>query len=82
MTPQILDFARVATLFVFQETSSLDTAVSAQEKLQAALTSESKGSGAKDFTHAEIGNGIIVDLEKFTVDLGNGTVFGRGPGRA
>lgn len=82
LTPQILDFARVATLFVFQETSSLDTAVSAQEKLQAALTSESKGSGAKDFTHAEIGNGIIVDLEKFTVDLGNGTVFGRGPGRA
>ena len=84
VTPQMIDFARIATLFIFQETSSLDTAVSTQEKLQAALAGGSRQGGANvvvvDLSHTDVGNGRSVDFVTFTIDLGNGTVFGGGPG--
>ena len=79
-TPQILDFARIATLFVFQETSSYEAAISTQEKLRSALKGASIGTGnGADLSHCEVANGIIVNFRSFTVDMGNGTVFGGGP---
>ncbi|KAL8730571.1 MAG: hypothetical protein Q9181_004620 [Wetmoreana brouardii] len=80
LTPNILDFARTAILFIFQELD-LATAVSVQENLQLIFTpavSNGKGEGEGEFnaTARDVGGGIKVDWGKMTVDLGNGTLFG------
>ncbi|KAL8691042.1 MAG: hypothetical protein Q9218_003644 [Villophora microphyllina] len=79
LTANILDFARTAILFIFQE-RDLATAVSAQEDMQQVFmpAASSGGGGAGDFNASvrDIGGGIRVDWSKMTVDLGNGTMFG------
>lgn len=80
VTPLELDFAREAVLFIFQE-KDLDTAVSAQEKLAAALKGVEQGGGGKavNLSAMDAGGDVVVDFGKWTVDLGNGTLFGGGP---
>lgn len=69
----MLNFARVAVLFVFQETS-LDTAVAAQEKLQGQLMGSTLG-------ETSVASGpVVVHFGNYSVALGNGTVFGGGKG--
>lgn len=75
ITQQILDFARVAVLFIYQETS-LTSAVLAQSSLQQALFDASSFNASK----TAVGGGVVVDFGKFTVDLGNGTLYGGGNG--
>ncbi|KAL8699654.1 MAG: hypothetical protein Q9201_005883 [Fulgogasparrea decipioides] len=81
LTPNILDFARTAILFILQE-RGLTTAVSAQEDMQlvfAPAVSGGKGEegeGEFNATARDVGGGIRVDWGKMTVDLGNGTLFG------
>lgn len=75
ITQQILDFARVAVLFIYQETS-LGSAVQAQSSLQQALFDASSFNASK----TAVGGGVVVDFGKFTVDFGNGTLFGGGKG--
>ena len=72
ITPTVLDFARTAVLFIFQETSSLDTTSSALSKLQATL-SNGKTFDASD---TSAGGNVTVDLSALTVGFGNGTLFG------
>ncbi|KAI9825985.1 MAG: hypothetical protein M1819_007486 [Sarea resinae] len=67
-----LDFARVATLFVLQETSQLDTAISAQERMSTFL---SAANGSSESTL--LPNGWTIDFQAFQVRLGNGTVVGK-----
>ncbi|MCJ1483750.1 hypothetical protein MMC06_003918 [Schaereria dolodes] len=70
-----LDFARVAVLYVLQETA-LDAAVAAQEKLQAFLMQ-----GNFNGSTIGVGAGVVVDFEKEVVILQNGTsVGGKGSG--
>lgn len=80
VTPLDVDFARTVVLFIFQE-KTLSTAVSAQEKLQQALKGEQQGKTGQGYNMSamDAGQNIIVDFEKFTVDLGNGTLFGGAP---
>lgn len=69
----MLNFARVAVLFIFQETD-LDTAVAAQGKLQSELM------GSK-LNEASVASGkIVVHFGNYSVTLANGTVFGGGKG--
>ena len=77
ITPTMLDFARVAVLFIFQETSSLDITSSALSKLQATL----KDGNTFDAGQTSAGGNITVDLSALTVGFGNGTLYGgRGAG--
>lgn len=73
VTDLMLNFARVAVLFIFQETS-LDTAVAAQEKLQGQLMGSTLGE-----TSVASGS-VVVHFGNYSVALGNGTVFGGGKG--
>ena len=86
ISPTILDFARVAVLFIFQE-ESLETAVRAQERLQEALDGVADGRKGDGYEMSHMGAGtgergsIVVDFVGLTIDIGNGTVFG-GSGRS
>ncbi|KAL8710231.1 MAG: hypothetical protein Q9220_005162 [cf. Caloplaca sp. 1 TL-2023] len=78
LTPSILDFARTAILFIFQE-RDLATAVTAQENMQAVFSpaaAEGSGSGTFNASVRDVGSGILVDWGKLSLDLGNGTSFG------
>ncbi len=68
-----LDFARVAILYVLQETG-WDTAVSAQQRLQSFLSSRQTGSSVSVTT------GFGLDLQQHVLVLANGTVVGGGMG--
>lgn len=68
------DFARVAVLFILQETS-LNDAVVARDRLSEAL----KNAQTYDGNPINAGQSIEVDLGKMTLSFGNGTVFGGRP---
>lgn len=72
ITSTVLDFARTAVLFIFQETSSLDITEAALSKLKATLNN------GKTFDTSDTGAGgnITVDLSALTVGFGNGTLYG------
>lgn len=72
VTQGVLDFSRTAVLFVFQETSSLDQAMAAANKLQMTL-----GDGDTfDASQTSVGMNITINLSAFTVEFGNGTLYG------
>ncbi|RDW61357.1 hypothetical protein BP5796_11249 [Coleophoma crateriformis] len=71
VTQQVLDFSRVAVLYVLQQ-ESVDNAISAQSALQSflSLTSPSIAAAA----NLSIGNSNTINLNNFKIDVGNGTV--------
>ncbi|KAL2198651.1 hypothetical protein P885DRAFT_67811 [Corynascus similis CBS 632.67] len=68
VTEEVLDFARVAVLYVLQEDSLAD-AETAQLGLQRFLSGSRELDGARNVT---VGGGRSVDLVRFAVDLGAG----------
>ena len=72
ITPTVLDFAGTAVLFIFQETSSLDTTKAALSKLQATL----RNGKTFDPGDTSAGGNVTVDLSALTVGFGNGTLYG------
>ena len=72
ITQRVLDFARTAVLFIFQETSSLQQTQTALDRLQATLSSGK----TFDATQTSAGGNITVDLSALTVGFGNGTLYG------
>ena len=74
LSPNVLDFARIVILFIFQE-RDLTTAVAAQGNIQAVFGPASSG-GDFNSSVRDVGAGIKVDWGKMSVDLGNGTEFG------
>ena len=72
ITQRVLDFARTAVLFIFQETSSLQQTQTALDRLQAILS----GGKTFDATQTSAGGNITVDLSALTVGFGNGTLYG------
>ena len=76
VTDQVLDFARVAVLFVLQE-ESLDNAETAQGLLQKFFASQASSSSAQTSARSvSLGNGNTVNLLTFQVTTSNGTVGG------
>lgn len=65
------DFARTAVLFIFQE-KSLSIAYEANSRLQSILSDPVRWNKTVQVAAAT----ILVDFDKFTIDLGNGTIFG------
>ena len=72
ITQSVLDFARTAVLFIFQESSSLETATLALNRLKATLS----GGKSFDASQTSAGGNITVDLSALTVGFGNGTLYG------
>ncbi|KAI4117849.1 MAG: hypothetical protein LQ345_001998 [Seirophora villosa] len=81
LTPNVLDFARTAILFILQE-RGLTAAVSTQESMQSVFSSAASGEDPNfNASVKDVGAGITVDWLSLSIDLGNGTVFGdRGDG--
>lgn len=71
MTEKVLDFARVAVLFVLQQ-EQLDAAVSAQSQLQRFFNLDSSTNEAAQ--NVSLGDGNSINLLDFTVSLGSGSV--------
>lgn len=69
-----LDFARVAVLFVLQDSNELNYAIVAQQSLQSYLAS-GKTSSASNVT---VGNGYSVNFSQGMIQSGNGTLVGGG----
>ncbi|KAH0559301.1 hypothetical protein GP486_004184 [Trichoglossum hirsutum] len=65
-----LDFARITVLFILQEKNSLDAAVTAQDRLQTAFSSDRSSS------NVDVGNGITVKFSCNIIDLGGGKRIG------
>ena len=72
ITPTVLDFARTAILFIFQETGDRSAATAATERLQLLLS----GGETYDASQTSVGGSTTVDLSALTVRFGNGTVYG------
>lgn len=71
ITEEVLDFARVAVLYILQQTT-LDEAASAQSTLQHFFSLESFTNKAA--MNVSLGNGAFTDLVGFSVNVGNGSI--------
>ncbi|MCJ1395374.1 hypothetical protein MMC18_008258 [Xylographa bjoerkii] len=70
ITQQDLDFARIAVLYILQQ-SSLTAAVTAQQSLQGVLIGSSFVAGP-----VQVGSNVTVNFEAETISLMDGTVVG------
>ncbi|RTE77005.1 hypothetical protein BHE90_008526 [Fusarium euwallaceae] len=77
VTEDVLDFARVAVLYVLQEEDS-DSAQEAQSAIGRFLARAHKDSGVptKTAESIKLGGNNTVDLLRFTIDLGSGAIGG------
>ena len=78
LTQDVLDFARIAVLFIFQKTSALSAAINTQEKLQdffsGTLTNTTMGMNTTP-------ENFIINFSNFSIVSSDGTsVGGRGDG--
>jgi hypothetical protein len=75
--PTTLDFARIAVLFVFQQSGQLNNAIAAQENLQNYFTSGTTSTGQQiDVSSIDLGANFKANLKNRSVTLANGTVIG------
>ncbi|QIW99304.1 hypothetical protein AMS68_004822 [Peltaster fructicola] len=76
----VLDFARTAVLFVFQQTQSFNSSYAAQQNLQRFFSSPSGSLASAN--SLGLGSGYSADLTSYHVILPNGTMVGGGSGHA
>ncbi|KAI0395154.1 hypothetical protein F5Y17DRAFT_217698 [Xylariaceae sp. FL0594] len=76
VTDEVVDFARIAVLFVLQE-KSIEQASSAQNELQTFFSASGSSMRTDQARNITIGNHNSVDLVNFFVDVGAGRVGGR-----
>ncbi|KAJ3507877.1 hypothetical protein NM208_g15899 [Fusarium decemcellulare] len=77
VTGEVLDFARVAVLYVLQK-EDVDSANDAQSSIRSFLAKANKESGVPTEAAAniEIGENKTVDLLRYKIDLGSGAIGG------
>ncbi|KAI8957558.1 hypothetical protein F5Y11DRAFT_82515 [Daldinia sp. FL1419] len=82
VTEEIVDFARVAVLYIFQE-KTLSDAVTAQSSVQTFFTDVEAGRNTSSCVMMEqgmnvtLGGGNTIDLVNLSIDIGNGRIGGR-----
>ncbi|KAL1851875.1 hypothetical protein Plec18170_006178 [Paecilomyces lecythidis] len=76
----ILNFSRIAILYIFEMTTTIDAAIRAQEDIQAFLTAMPTSNNTMGLDGAKMPPGFVLDFVKFTITLANGTVVGGGTG--
>ncbi|KAH0137978.1 hypothetical protein KCU67_g15604, partial [Aureobasidium melanogenum] len=70
-------FARIAVLFVFQQSGQLNNAIAAQENLQNYFTSGTTSTGQRiNASSIDLGADISANLQNHSVTFANGTVIG------
>ncbi|KAL1963764.1 hypothetical protein VTN77DRAFT_7830 [Rasamsonia byssochlamydoides] len=86
LTPRILDFARIAILFVFEQTDNLDAATTAQSGIESFLTDMPATSTQNSSSDMNMNMNVtgstptefVLNFANFTITLANGTVVGGG----
>jgi hypothetical protein len=73
-TAETVDFARIAVLFVFEQTGQLNTAVQAQDSIEEFLLSRSNQS--ETMSLGADGVDLSLNFASFSISLGNGTELG------
>ncbi|KPM38797.1 hypothetical protein AK830_g7780 [Neonectria ditissima] len=78
VTEEVLDFARVAVLYVLQEQTQ-DDAESAQTKLERFFSQANESSGVTEgkASSVDIGGDNSVDLVNYTLNIGSGSIGGK-----
>ncbi|EME39048.1 hypothetical protein DOTSEDRAFT_48471 [Dothistroma septosporum NZE10] len=71
-----LDFARVAVLYILQQSLNLDQAAKAQTALQASLSGNTVDGEAVNTQNISLGSGSSCNLVDYSIHLGNGTAVG------
>ena len=74
------EFAKVAILFVLQESLNFSAAIQAEQQINGALQVANAQSGGSMPQNINLGNGFAVNLQSFTIALANGTTFGHANG--
>jgi hypothetical protein len=78
-SPETIDFARIAVLFIFERTGQLNAAVQAQEDIQDFLLSQTNRTDTTSLSLSGID--LSLNFANFSIALGNGTeVGGKGDG--
>ena len=73
----VLDFARVAVLYIFQSSGQLNAAVTAQDNLQSYFATGKTSTGQTiNAKNVSLGNGAVVNLPERSLILGNVTNVG------
>ena len=72
VTQKVLDFSRVAVLFIFQQTGALNQAADAQTKIQDFLNNQPFSTSMT----MDSGEQFLLDFNYFTITDGHGDVFG------
>lgn len=82
VTSKTLDFARIAVLYLFQQTGELDTAMRFSDNIQSFLTGPYLSGKAKEYDMNLRDFGVLADFtvnfEEFTIDLNAGGSGGVG----
>lgn len=81
-TTQVYDFARVAVLFIFEQTQDIDAATTAQKDIDLYLLSQSIGTATNMNMSVSMPETFVLSFTNFTITLSNGTVIGGGNGTA
>ncbi|GAD92223.1 hypothetical protein AN4767.2 [Paecilomyces variotii No. 5] len=76
----ILDFSRIAILYIFEMTATIDAAIKAQEEIQAFLTAMPTSNNTMGLDKGKMPPGFVLDFVNFKITLANGTVVGGGTG--
>lgn len=72
LTQDVIDFARIVVLFIFDQTNELTSAVMAQEKIQTFFT----GDSSTNMTMGMSSTNFTLNFSAFSITLQNGTVVG------
>lgn len=78
---KVIEFSRIAVLFIFQQTGALDAAMTSEDKIQSYLTEQYPTSNNNSNHNMDLSNdGLLskfkLDFDKFTISTPNGTVVG------
>jgi hypothetical protein len=79
---RVFEFARVAVLFIFEQTQDFSAASTAQHDIDLYLLSQDLGNTTNmkmSLTHPQT---FVLNFTSFTITLSNGTVIGGGNGSA
>ncbi|KLJ07842.1 hypothetical protein EMPG_16671 [Blastomyces silverae] len=79
LSPKLLDFSRIVILFIFGETEDIADAVNAHDSIQSFLQNPAGESGRRTWSMGVncTSQDFILDFNRFTIRLDNGTIVGR-----
>ncbi|KAK2753781.1 hypothetical protein FQN55_000144 [Onygenales sp. PD_40] len=74
---KLLDFSRIAVLFIFEQTEDMESAVSVHDSIQSYLEDPTGRSGGKmNMDSMGVAQNVTIDFIGFSIRLDNGTVVG------